>query len=145
MKPKTLGQRLKLLREEYGQTQGELAANIGLKGHVGIYKIESDKTEKPQAETLRNIAKLYGTTVEWLMEGKGDMLPNGKIEIKSVSSNDQSNPWRDALIQKLEGEAKKWYEEYLDTKAMLKLALQGKFNPDGGGHLAVIEDKRKTG
>lgn len=140
MKPKTLGQRLKALREFYGHSQSEMAANIGLKGHVGIYKIEQDLVSKPQAETIRNLVKAYGTTEEWLMHGKGEMLVNGRIDVRAVSQVEESNPWRDALIAELNDKAKKLEEKYNNLYTLFSntVSALGKLNPDGGSHLSIV-------
>lgn len=114
----TLGHRLRILRLKYHLSQTEFANHVGLKGHVGINKIENGETTKPQRDTINNIVTVFGTTHDWLLEGKGEMLPGGMKELTKTPGV-PADPYRDYAIQRLEREvekeevaAKTWQEKY---------------------------------
>lgn len=61
----TLAKRLRELRLESNYTQEEIAKKIGLKkGAYGAYERGSNT---PDAFTLLELAKIYGTTVDYLL------------------------------------------------------------------------------
>ncbi|MCD7856700.1 MAG: helix-turn-helix domain-containing protein [Clostridiales bacterium] len=69
----TVGQRLKLLREEHSLTQGQCAAALGLsKSTIGMYEIGQ---REPNLETLHAIADYFQVDVAYLL---------GTQEIRSV-------------------------------------------------------------
>lgn len=88
MKTGTIAERVLKLRNEYGLTQNEFALRAKL-SHVAILNIESGKVKTPQRETVSAIAKTYGTTEEWVLNGEGKMLPGGAVELplKTESKN----------------------------------------------------------
>lgn len=91
----TLAQRMLKLRQDYDLSQSEFASYIGMKGHQGILKIESGETAEPRKSTLLSIANVYGTTMEWLLEGSGEMLPNGKKQLRKATESTSDLPWKD--------------------------------------------------
>lgn len=103
MKNKTIGERLTILRNEYNLTPEKLAALVGVT-RVTIDNIEKGASN-PYRSNVEKIASTLGSTYEWLGMGKGEMLPGGKIELMSPEKTGISiNPYRDYLVQKLEGE-----------------------------------------
>lgn len=64
----TLGERLRLLREERDWTQRQAADIFGItSGALSNY--ERDK-RSPDIYTLKKIADVYGTSVDYLLDGK---------------------------------------------------------------------------
>lgn len=64
----TVGQRLRLKRNEYGYTVTQLAKLIGVsKGNISSY--ESDRNV-PQAKTLVKYSSCLGCSIDWIITGK---------------------------------------------------------------------------
>ena len=64
----TLGSRLKVLRQEKGLTQKEVAKLIGTTD-VSIGRYEMD-ARVPKADILNSLAKLYDVEIDYLLTGK---------------------------------------------------------------------------
>lgn len=131
----SLGTRLKALREAYGLSQDDFGAMIGVT-NMAINRIESGKTETPQSATLKKIEGTFDTTKEWLMTGKGQMLPNGLKDLEAAKANETANPYRDYAIQRLEKEvereenaAKTWQEKYDQLWEMFSQVTRANFPP----------------
>lgn len=62
----TVGQRIKLKREEKGLSQKELANLIGYESKSAVSLIESDKREVP-FDKLSEIAKVLDVSPNWLL------------------------------------------------------------------------------
>ena len=92
-KQQTLAERLILLREEYSITPEKMGAILN-KSRVAVDNIEKGITTKPQETTINLIAEKFGTTKEWLMNGEGVMLPNGKLKLSSTAQAD-GGIWKD--------------------------------------------------
>lgn len=93
------GQRIKKLRIHYNLSMKDFATECGL-SHVAIFHMESGKTVKPHRSTLQRMASVFGTTVDWISQGKNEMLQNGTKELydKSISKSDAS--WKeDAYLE----------------------------------------------
>lgn len=105
-----LGSRLKTLRLEYGISQSDFGNYIGI-SYVAVANIEKGVTLSPQMDTMKKIVEVYGTTSEWLNEGKGEMLPEGKRHLIKTSDA-ENNPYKDYAIQRLEKEADTWQQKY---------------------------------
>lgn len=85
MNDKTLGQRIKLVREQSKLTQEELAQKIDIsKRSLGYY--EKDEKE-PVVSTVKLIAKFCNINEIWLLTGKGSMKEN----TNSINGYDNSN------------------------------------------------------
>jgi transcriptional regulator with XRE-family HTH domain len=74
----TLAQRIKLLRIHYRLSTKHFAQGC-LVSDITIFNLE--KGSKMSDKTLTKICDAYGTTREWLLEGKGSMLPHGATDI----------------------------------------------------------------
>lgn len=61
----TLGEQLANARESLGLTFAEMANKTGISS-TQLKKYEKDKVEKPQRNTLNNIAEAYGVPIETL-------------------------------------------------------------------------------
>ena len=68
----TIGKRIALLRKEKGLTQEELANHMGVSPQA-VSKWENDQT-CPDISALPKLARLFGVTVDELLEGK-EALP----------------------------------------------------------------------
>ena len=64
----TIGKRIALLRKEKGLTQEELASHMGVSPQA-VSKWENDQT-CPDISALPKLARLFGVTVDELLEGK---------------------------------------------------------------------------
>lgn len=84
----TSAQRIRHLRLHYNLSVKEFAARCGL-SHVAIFHLESGKTAKPHKNSLFRIASAFGTTVDWILQGKSEMLPHGRKELDNELGNEQ--------------------------------------------------------
>ena len=69
----TIGKRIALLRKEKGLTQEELATHMGVSPQA-VSKWENDQT-CPDISALPKLARLFGVTVDELLEGKQELAP----------------------------------------------------------------------
>jgi len=90
---KTIGIRIKELRTHYNLGVKEFALRCGL-SHVAIFHFESGKTFRPQKASLSRIVNTYGTSIDWLLYGHNDMLPNGTKELYS-REEESDGFWKD--------------------------------------------------
>lgn len=117
----TVGERLRALRDRYkarGVTAKMISEGVGITP-MQLNNMENDKVKTYNYDTITKIAAMLGSTNEWLMTGKGEMLPNGEIEVKKPESDSHDSPYRDYAIQRLEREVEKeesatktWQEKY---------------------------------
>lgn len=94
-----IGLRIRELRTHYNLSVKEFAVKCGL-SHVAIFHLENGKTAKPHRSSIQRIASMFGTTADWLLYGKNDMLPNGSKEIYS-DENEQGVYWKDEAYQEI--------------------------------------------
>lgn len=67
---KTLGERIRSLREERGMTQSELAEALNLKTVSSISKLENGyNSRQPEFWRIMAIAKLLDVSIDDLLEG----------------------------------------------------------------------------
>lgn len=64
----SLGERLKLLREARGWTQGQLAEYAGVT-RSWLSNVESGEIDNPRADLLLRVARRLGVTIEFLITG----------------------------------------------------------------------------
>lgn len=69
----TLGERLRCLRQRSGLSQEEVAQDLFV-SRQSVSKWELDQSE-PGVENLRALAKLYGVTLDELLEGESPDVP----------------------------------------------------------------------
>ena len=72
----TIGKRIAHLRKEKGLTQEELAQHMGISPQA-VSKWENDQT-CPDISALPKLARLFGVTVDELLEGK-EVLPAARV------------------------------------------------------------------
>lgn len=78
---KTLGERIKEIRESLGLTQEDLAKRLKIKTGSTIAQYEANRS-KPSLEILTKIADICGTTTDYLL-GRTD--ENKSNEIKFIA------------------------------------------------------------
>ena len=84
----TIGKRIALLRKEKGLTQEELANHMGVSPQA-VSKWENDQT-CPDISALPKLARLFGVTVDELLEGKTEttavrvLPPEQRRDIKDM-------------------------------------------------------------
>lgn len=81
----TLGVRLKKLRKEKNITQQKLADAIGVSKTSVIYWEKDENT--PKHDSLTALAKVLGTTTDWLTSGKEGGTPAQQQEEREIFSN----------------------------------------------------------
>lgn len=91
--------RIKELRLHYNLGMKEFSSKCGL-SHVAIFHLESGKTLKPHRSSMVRMANVFGTTVEWILFGTGEMLPNGTKEIYGEEQN-MEGYWKDEAYQEI--------------------------------------------
>ena len=89
----SIGLRIKELRAHYNLSVKEFAGKCNL-SHVAIFHLENGRTSKPHRSSLQRIASIFGTTADWLLFGKNEMLPSGTKEIYSQEIGQESF-WKD--------------------------------------------------
>ena len=72
----TLGQKIKKLRTEKGLTQKDLADDIHVTFQT-VSKWENDENE-PDVSTIRELAKLFGCTLDYLLSEEEEIKTNIK-------------------------------------------------------------------
>lgn len=67
----TVGDRVRIARDDAVLTQGELAERAGI-SRLHVSEIETGRTAIPRPRTLRALAQALGVSVRWLRTGLGD-------------------------------------------------------------------------
>ena len=80
----TLGQKIKKLRTEKGLTQKDLADDIHVTFQT-VSKWENDENE-PDVSTIRELAKLFGCTLDYLLSEEEEIKTNNNIILIEWSS-----------------------------------------------------------
>ena len=96
---KTVGLRIKELRAHYNIGVKEFGTRCDL-SHVAVFHFENGRTTRPHKSSLQRIASAYGTTIEWLLFGTGEMLPNGKKDLSDDENNFDAY-WKDEAYTEL--------------------------------------------
>lgn len=117
---KTVGQRIKTVRQEKGMTQAQLADHEDV--HVTknyIYLIESGRTV-PAEKLVKDIAKAFGISAKWLLTGEGSkhIIQSKDEEISSFLHSvlkDEPEVFRRRLVAAMA----KWTEQDWETLAHL--------------------------
>jgi transcriptional regulator with XRE-family HTH domain len=78
--PSTLGEYLKLAREQAGMSQRQLASRVGIH-HSYLARLESGDNDSPSAELLQNIADVLEISSTDLMAFIGVKPPEGLPEL----------------------------------------------------------------
>lgn len=85
---KTIGQRIKELREKHGMTMQDLAEKIATnRGNISSY--EKDKYE-PSAQTIVLLCRHFGVSADWLLTGEEAhcrIPPKIEMEISPMEQN----------------------------------------------------------
>lgn len=123
-----LKDRVKALRGHYRLNQTQFGGYIGLT-LLAVGKIETGETLNPQTKTIDNMVAVFGTTHEWLEKGKGEMLPNGTVELRAITEKDVANPWESLTYKELK-ETNSYLKNKLDEMTLMVTHLISK-----GGNL----------
>lgn len=125
----TLGQRIKLKRNEIKLTQKELATKLGI-DHTTVSKWESDIYE-PDTSTLNKLADIFNVQVDWLTGRTDDPTPPGEKAkpYYALTEKDERDIARDLerMMSDLESnEAMAFYGEPMDeeTKRLIRISLE---------------------
>lgn len=85
-------ERFKLLRQHFGLTQAEFAAQINLtRNYVAMIEIGQ---REPSDRTISDICRIFGVNEAWLRDGEGEMLrPKSRGEeigevVKAAATSD---------------------------------------------------------
>lgn len=79
-----IGERIKQLRTYYALSINDFAILCGISS-TALFNIEKGKRHSMQASSINKLILTFGTTREWLLNGRGEMLPNGKVDIEEYS------------------------------------------------------------
>jgi transcriptional regulator with XRE-family HTH domain len=107
-----IGKRLKLLREEMGLKQIDIAEMLGV-SRTTYTQYETEKSE-PDLATVAKLAEIYNTSVDFIL-GKTDI----KTPIETIAAHRSDDP-----MSELPEEARKSLEEF--KQFILKKYSKGK-------------------
>jgi transcriptional regulator with XRE-family HTH domain len=74
----TMGERIQQLRKTSGLTQADLAKKIGI-SHTQMARYEI-KNIYPPADVLKNLAELFGTTIDFLVMGDNESKAQASLK-----------------------------------------------------------------
>lgn len=94
-----ISKRIKDLRLHYNLGMKEFSTRCGL-SHVAIFHLETGKTLKPHRSSIVRMANVFGSTVDWILFGNGEMLPNGSKELYNEEGN-LDGYWKDEAYQEI--------------------------------------------
>lgn len=109
----TVNQRVKQLRSKLGISQNDFANKIDT-SLMTVSRWENGVHEVPRKAIYRICAE-FGVSEDWLTDGIGELT------ISLPATNENINPWKDALVEQLTDEIKFLRES-------LKMALQSRAN-----------------
>jgi transcriptional regulator with XRE-family HTH domain len=72
-----LGARIRQIRESLELTQAQFADRCGFPNRTGVVRYEAGR-KRPNLELLIRIAKVGGVSLEWLLTGEDQQLPESK-------------------------------------------------------------------
>ena len=75
----SLAKRIALRLEALELSESEACRRAEL-AHTYIRDIRNGNKRSPRAETLKRLAKVLGTTSEWLLEGKGEQVVDPDVQ-----------------------------------------------------------------
>jgi transcriptional regulator with XRE-family HTH domain len=101
-----LGSTIKKIREQKGMLQKQVAAELGI-GHTNYNKLENDNRE-PSVKELQLLAKLFGMTIEQVLNYEGE-LPQ-EVTLENKPGFEQMN-----MINQLDEDDKKTVLKIVDT------------------------------
>jgi transcriptional regulator with XRE-family HTH domain len=96
MEKSTIGERIRALRSHYNLGVKEFASRCNL-SHVAIFQIENGRTAKPHRSSIQRIARIFGSSTDWILYGKDVMLPNGTRDI----DKEGEAHWKEEAYQEL--------------------------------------------
>lgn len=119
----TTGQRLKMLREQRGQSQADIAKLLGV-GRTTYLKYESG--ENKPTRKLKELAALFNVTSDYIMglsdDPHGKLVPDGKGLYQHLSESYNKNP---GLSPREEREIESDLEDMINSMASAAYEAEG--------------------
>jgi len=114
-KPKTLGERIKLARQNADKSRADIAKHFGITVQaVGAWERNESS---PDYKTLAEFAKLTRVTTDWLL-GVQEELPASIIRAAARSRAERLvNQYRDLLVEELTKRIIEDYEKGIPSEA----------------------------
>ena len=101
----SIGDRIRIRREELGMSQEELARRLGYKSRSSITKIEKDGRELPQKK-IADIANVLLTTPSYIMGWEEEVKKKNNLSVEVVLRMESDPEFFDLVetLCKLDGE-----------------------------------------
>jgi|SRR5690606_26944117 len=114
-KPKTLGERIKLARQNADKSRADIAKHFGITVQaVGAWERNESS---PDYKTLAEFAKLTRVTTDWLL-GVQEELPASIVRAAARSRAERLvNQYRDLLVEELTKRIIEDYEKGIPSEA----------------------------
>ena len=90
-----IGKRLKLLREEMGLKQIDIAEMLGV-SRTTYTQYETEKSE-PDLATVAKLAEIYNTSVDFIL-GKTDI----RTPIETIAAHHEGDDWTEEELEDIE-------------------------------------------
>lgn len=102
----TVGDRIKVLRQELNLTQSELAKKVSL-SYIQIGRYEKQKS-RPSAEVLQRLAEALNTSTDFLMNGNSEDIVSAKVTDRDLVELFQA-------VELLDNKDKEMIKTFLDA------------------------------
>ena len=122
---KTIGERIKLRREELGLSQDELAKKLGYKTRSSITKIEKQANGLPQNK-IAAIAKALNTSPAYIMGWEADSKVTSKKAKPNVDFLVELDDGKKYIIEVMSSLSPKSQEELMQFAEFLKSKEESK-------------------
>jgi transcriptional regulator with XRE-family HTH domain len=129
MENNSIGGRIRQLRTHYRLGVKDFAAQCNL-SHVAIFQMENGRTRKPHRGTMQRIARAFGSSADWLLYGKEEMLPNGEIGI----GENAEDKWKEEAYQELKAR-----NATLEKEVERLWTLLNRFMKDTGSRVRMLD------
>jgi transcriptional regulator with XRE-family HTH domain len=103
-----IGKRLKLLREEMGLKQIDIAEMLGV-SRTTYTQYETEKSE-PDLATVAKLAEIYNTSVDFIL-GKTDI----RTPIETLAAHHEGEEWTEEELEEIER-----FKEFVKMKRQKK-------------------------
>ncbi|WGL95987.1 helix-turn-helix domain-containing protein [Arsenophonus nasoniae] len=118
MKIKSIGERIKLRRKEFGLTQKQLGKKVGV-SHVAISQWEKEETE-PNGDNLLSLADALMCSPEYIIRGtsKSEPAQNDNYKYNKLTKTEEN--LLDMFNALTEEKQKEYLKEIAETRANLE-------------------------
>lgn len=97
MEPKTIEERIKIIRAFFGLTQKELAQRLHItQGHISTLE---KGIARPSGALMKLICMEFGISAEWLEKGEGPMYASRKVNMDAVCVKHGKQPNREEFMR----------------------------------------------